>query len=56
MICTVVREHHWSPQIIGDLFFDADDHHGLEFWYNDVMETIDEIKKKTKDEKEKSKK
>lgn len=50
MIKTVVREHHWSPEIIGDLFIDGIDHEGLEYWYNDVCEAIAELKKE-KDKK-----
>jgi len=38
MIASVVREYKWSPAIIGDLFFDAQDYLGLEFWYNDIKE------------------
>jgi hypothetical protein len=46
MIVSVVREHHWAPEIIGALFVDDGDHHGLEFWYNDVLEVSNELKKK----------
>jgi hypothetical protein len=46
MIKTVVREHHWSPEIIGDLFIDGQDYEGLEYWYDDIMEVITELNKK----------
>jgi hypothetical protein len=39
MIKSVVREHHWSPDVINDLFLDDFDFFGLEFWYKDVIET-----------------
>lgn len=46
MIVSVVREHHWPPDVIGGLFVDALDHRGLIFWYNDVRDCVEEIKKK----------
>jgi hypothetical protein len=46
MIKTVVREHHWKPSEIKKLYLDSDDFLGLEFWYNDVMKVIAEMKKK----------
>lgn len=39
-----MREHHWAPSEVGALFFDAEDIHGLDFWYNDVKNVNDEIK------------
>lgn len=36
----------WSPTEIGDLFIDAQDYMGLEFWYNDIKEVTEVIKKK----------
>ncbi|MBC7486084.1 MAG: hypothetical protein H7282_04980 [Cytophagaceae bacterium] len=47
MIATVVREHHWSPAVVGDLYCDSEDYQGLEFWYNDVLECIENVKAKT---------
>lgn len=44
MIATVVREYKWSPEIVGDLFFDAQDYLGLEFWVKDVEEMIKKAK------------
>lgn len=44
MIKTVVREHHWTPAIIESLYLDDTDFLGLEYWYNDVCETIEKIK------------
>lgn len=34
-----MREHRWTPDIIGSLFFDNEDYCGLFFWYQDVVET-----------------
>lgn len=48
MIRSVVREHHWSPQIVGDFFIDGEDMEGLEFWYNDLNESHKELKKLNK--------
>jgi hypothetical protein len=48
MIKTVVREHHWCPDQIGKLKLDDEDYLGLEFWYNDVITVINELKPKTK--------
>ncbi len=45
MILTVIREHHWPPEVVDALFLDAKDHHGLVFWYNDVVETHKNIKR-----------
>ena len=46
MVKTVVREHHWSPNDIDGLYLDNVDYSGLEFWYNDIVETHKEVKKK----------
>jgi hypothetical protein len=40
-----MRDTKWSPEIIGDLFFDAQDYQGLEYWYEDIMQMIKEIPK-----------
>jgi hypothetical protein len=48
MIKSVVREHNWSPDIVGDLFFDSIDYKGLEFWYNDVVQVSKELSVKKK--------
>ncbi len=40
MIRTVVREHHWSPTAVSRLYLDDIDFNGLEFWYEDVKETV----------------
>jgi len=48
MIRSVVREHHWTPQVINDLYLDSRDHRGLVYWYEDVKEVADELKKKEK--------
>lgn len=43
MIKSVVREHHWSPEIIGDLFIDGG-FDSLEYWYEDLKDQIKETK------------
>lgn len=48
MVKTVVREHHWSIKKIDRLYLDDIDHNGLMFWYDDVCESVDEIKGKGK--------
>jgi hypothetical protein len=46
MVKTVVREHHWTPDYIADLYADEDDWHGLIWWYSDVVACHKELKKK----------
>ena len=46
IIVSIVREYKWSPEIIGDLFFDGEDYKGMEFWYNDIKEMHGEMKSK----------
>lgn len=46
MVKTVVREHHWPPDVIGGLFVDDADSKGLEFWYDDILEVIEKINPK----------
>jgi hypothetical protein len=48
MFRTVVREYHWSPAIVGDFYIDDMDVEGLEFWYNDIIEMHEAIKKEIK--------
>lgn len=45
MLTTVVNHYKWSPFIIGDLFIDAEDELGLEFWYNEVDRMVKELPK-----------
>tara|TARA_R110001599_G_scaffold318295_1_gene527888 strand:- start:3560 stop:3694 length:135 start_codon:yes stop_codon:yes gene_type:complete len=40
MIKTVVREHHWTPDFIDELFVDDTDWHGIEYWWEDVRESL----------------
>jgi len=56
MVKSVVREHHWAPDQIGALYFDAADYQGLVYWYNDVVEVSNEIKRKAEEAKSKNKK
>jgi hypothetical protein len=46
MIKTVVREHHWTPDRVDQLYVDEVDHHGIEFWYNDIKEVHNKLKDK----------
>jgi hypothetical protein len=45
MITTVASYHHWSPSVIGDLFCDKRDLHGLEFWYDHALAVAKKLKK-----------
>ena len=46
MIKTVVREHHWTPDVINSMYTDDRDHQGIRFWYNDIVEVIEQLKPK----------
>jgi hypothetical protein len=40
MIKSVVREHHFTPDVIDAFFIDYEsDWHGLEWWYKDVEDS-----------------
>ena len=45
MVTSVVNYYKWSPKEIGDLFIDAEDYLGLEFWYNEVVRMVKELPK-----------
>lgn len=45
MIKTVIRGHHYTPGEIDALFIDGQDHHGIEWLYEDLKEIDDEINK-----------
>jgi hypothetical protein len=38
MIVSVVRNYHWTPEVIGKLYIDDIDYQGLIFWYEDAKE------------------
>ena len=42
----IVREHHFLPTEIDAFFLDDIDYHGLEYWYNDILEVNKELNKK----------
>ena len=44
MVKTVVRAHHWDPEIIENLYLDDTDFLGLLYWYNDVLDEYKEVK------------
>lgn len=46
MVKTVVREHHYPPAVIDAFFVDGIDHHGIEFWYNDILDIIKQSESK----------
>jgi hypothetical protein len=46
VITTVVSEFKWPPEVIGGLFFDAEDHEGLFHWYNVCVKIHEQIKPK----------
>lgn len=48
MIKSVVREHHWEPNIIGSLFIDGDSYDSLEYWYDDIQQMHEDLKPKKK--------
>lgn len=48
MIKTLIRFHHWTPEIIDGLYLDGADHFGIEWLYNDVVEYNREIKGRNK--------
>lgn len=48
MIKSVVREHHWQPDVIESLYLDDMDFLGLIYWYNDVIEHKRQVKEESK--------
>lgn len=46
MVKTVIREHHYSPQVIDGLYLDDIDYHGLVWLYNDIKQVHSELKEK----------
>ena len=44
MVKNVINEYKWSPQIIGDFFFDAEDHLGLWYWQDEIEKMNKEFK------------
>jgi hypothetical protein len=44
MVGNVINEYKWSPEIIGDLFFDAEDYLGLWYWNAQVAQIVKEMK------------
>ncbi|NCX55601.1 MAG: hypothetical protein EBW87_00160 [Burkholderiaceae bacterium] len=43
IIKTIVRQYHWSPAQIGDLFFDREDYYGIMYWHDDAVEVNREM-------------
>lgn len=48
LITSVMREFKWSPEIIGDLFFDAEDYMGLIYWHRDIEAQSKKLNEKIK--------
>jgi len=46
MFASLTREHHWPPSVLEGLFFDGEDYLGLQFWFDDLIESHEELKKK----------
>ena len=44
----MVREHHFSPTELGDFFYDGIDYQGIEWYYEDILEVVKEMKKNNK--------
>lgn len=51
MVKTIIREYHWTPDIIDKLFVDDIDYHGIIWHYNDIKEVNEEIQKSIKKKK-----
>jgi len=43
----------WAPEILGALFIDDRDYEGILFWYNDIKEQADKIKKDAEEQERK---
>lgn len=44
MITSVAGEYPWAaPNVLGAFFCDAQDHYGLEYWYNEVVKIVKKI-------------
>jgi hypothetical protein len=43
MVKSIARTFHWPPNVLGGLFIDDWDMHGLVFWYNDTKDQVREI-------------
>jgi hypothetical protein len=50
MVKSCVREYHWPPSVIEEMYLDDIDYKGIEFWYNDLVDIRNQIKAK-KDKK-----
>jgi len=47
-IKTVIRKFRWTPEYVNSLYLDGADYLSLWFWYDDIVEESNELKKKTK--------
>lgn len=45
MIKTVCNEYKWTPEYVSGLYLDDKDEFGLEFWYKEVVEINNKLKK-----------
>lgn len=48
MVKSVIRQYRWTPETVDKLYIDAHDHHGIEFLYNDIKASIEELKAQNK--------
>ena len=46
MVISVVRNHHFTPDVIDGFFLDDIDYHGLLFWYEEAREIEKSMKPK----------
>ncbi len=51
MIYTVGMQQRWPPEQFDSLYLDAQDYHGLEYWYNNVAQYAKEIEGAAKGKK-----
>lgn len=53
MMKSVVRNHHWAPQVMRALYFDSKDISGLVYWYADVIQAEKQLKVQMEEAKKK---
>jgi hypothetical protein len=46
MVRSVAREYNWPPKVIGGLFLDRKDYHGLYYWFDAIVELSKRLKDK----------
>ena len=46
MVKSIIREHHWTPHYISEMYIDNTDINGIEYWYIDILEMHKQLNKK----------